>query len=298
MRNRVRALVAACAVAGALSGPGAPGASAATGSLVITGSRTASVIITVPRTVTLDLQRWTATVPTTGTVSASGPYRGFYVQALDKGPSGGSLTASAYRYGSLAGWRVPLAWSAATVQPAADRLVLPRGRYRVYLVTNGTTRMTIPAAGLGATLHMRPTTAATARASLHELVPGSPPPPSGTPRAGAAVEQLALNGPTLTVVAVHVLSHADVEVASVGSYDACLAPLTGDVDCGTRAAMYSNRQTKVVSGTIANSSVTADDLVLVYPPGTYPAGDYVARMQAASAQLVDQSVGFVFTLRV
>lgn len=150
---RVRAVVAAV-VAALLTATVPSDAAPPAGTLTLQGGTTAWMTFDAPAALTLDLRG--------ATVTTSGRFGGFYLDALAAdGPRDGVV--------KLRDYRVP------GDTPDVQRLgtgagSVPRGRYRLYLIADGSTVVKIPVTGMAGRV-LRPTNRSVAAASVQVLRP-------------------------------------------------------------------------------------------------------------------------------
>ena len=174
--RRPHVLVVTLATLGGLSlgVPAAAGHPGATnGSLVLSGARSASATVRFSHAVAIDSSDMGAEI--------RGAYAGFFLVP----PGGGHPLAGALDFPGFFGTR----GSHGTVtqdgadNPMYDTRSIPAGRYRIVLVTDGWSRVTVPVEGVSGTVRIDPSTPVRASAKENDgsLGPGAPVEQSTTP---------------------------------------------------------------------------------------------------------------------
>lgn len=293
-RLRWAAVVAAVTVA---VGPAASAAAPTTYTVTAAGS--AWVDVTISRPVVLDVSA--------SAITATGPYRGFFVQPLSgRSDSGaGILRDTRFRFSPDRVFVIPLGdpdvvggW----IEDGAIRRRLAPGRYRVHVFAEGPVTARVVLRGGGANRSIRATAPSKVTTSWRDLVPTV----AGTsiqPAAATGEVPLAVRSPnSLTFVAMF-MKYRTAGTFADGYYNACLGPAETSVRCqvGGPAAdgpAPAHIYTDVEKRTTDPPTLLDEAILHVgyYPTGTAVAGQRQANFAVAVSAVLEQVTVGAFSL--
>lgn len=296
LRRRLRwsAVVAAATVA---VGPAASAAAPTTYTVTAAGS--AWVDVTISRPVELDVSA--------SVLTATGAYRGFFVQPLGERPDSGVgiLRVTRLRFSPERVFVIPLgnpdvvgSW----IEEGAIRRHLEPGRYRVHVFADGPVTARVVLRGGGPNRSLRATAPSKVTTAWRDLVPTI----AGTTVQPAAVTgevPLAVRSPnSLTFVAMF-MKYRTAGTFAGGYYNACLGPADVSVRCqvGGPAAdgPGPNRIYTDVEKRITHPPTLLDEAILhvgYYLTGTAVAGQRQGNFAVALSAALEQVTVGAFSL--
>ena len=296
----------AVAVAGVLvaTAPNVGSAAApASATYVVTARRSASVDVVLGRGVEIHLGRTR--------VSGSGAYAGYFVQPLDRrGDFGlGELRMAEYRFPSFAQVTLPLGNDMIRgygdpVARRTARRALPAGRYRLHVIGDATTRVTLALTGVPLARRLtasRPSPLALAWADV------TPAAVAGAARPPVVVSDLPItvaSSRSLTFLSMYVVRHAVLReaLAAVSSYclgppvaaRACQAGDDGDGPGPPHGSMYTAGTARLAQP--PNPSSAAEGTAAYYGYDDAPAGERLAHFEVVTPATFDKVVVLAFSL--
>ncbi len=247
-----------------------PDASAAAPpALVLRGSRSASADLTLSASTTLEVGGFDRSHAMRA--SMRGSYAGFVVQRTDGSVVVGGVVVRGFE---LSGTPVPLVFGGGN-----ESVRIPRGRYRVTLLTDGAAQITIPAPGLRRSTVLSPTRAASSSGTVLTS-PFPPLVPASDMRRPVVV------GAGSTTVLASMQRYA---VSVADRFDICLA--TRGTTCATGSA-GGGSGVEVTGGVGSTTSITG----LYFYPGDIPPGAYDAVFSTVGAGVAEQLTAFVLRI--
>jgi hypothetical protein len=267
-----RRLLTAMVIVGLLGSWSATSVDAAPAhALQLTGSRTASADLVLRQNTTFDVDKLA--------ISGKGSFAGFYMESLDKPVA--KRTEAGARLGAVTirDWRTPDGPGLTTSFTPPGKQQLSAGRYRVYLVADGPTTVSLPTNG--ATMRLRPTRPATAAVEARADILSSP--------------VQATNTQTMRFVGKRTVALVGLVVgrfrAYVGTIGSCFR--TPEAECGEHGSGADGAFAGYLLSPLSDLDLSWTTL---YEPGVLKPGRYEAHQEALNATTLQYASGAAFTL--
>ena len=251
-----------------------PSATAAvSGHLVLLGSRSASVEVRLPARTTLDVANMQ--------IRGHGQFAGFYLEAIDKPPAAREDLASHIGALFIRSLHAPDGTGLTLGFDGQRKNEIAAGRYRIYLLTDASTRVTIPISG----------------ARTITLRPGRPAETSFVARRDILRSQVeAENLQPIHVAGTRSLSLSTLLVgrfrAYAGDIGACLQPAASS-GCDATPRAQDGDYTSYTVSPLEDLDIS---FTVIYHPGVLLPGNYRAYQHAFNAATIQYAAAAAFSL--
>lgn len=255
--------------------------------LVLTASRSASIDVTFPRTVTL--------TPAAVRVSGGRRYAGYFLQRVGAGAASG--TGAMY----LHAFRAPATeWVAHPLGP--DDFVkdppfrLPAGRYRLYALGDGPIEVRIPLAGYAGARTLRATRPVRVTYAVRDVTATVLPRPTGMASPGGFRADLPItvvSDASVSFSTIQTIRHGPYYASNTSQPESCIGaadrPACALDPKESNGAVFKRGQ-YTVAASPAGSSRFVDETGRYYFPGQIGAGDWTAHFSVVSTDTIDRAV--------
>ncbi|MDQ1711043.1 MAG: hypothetical protein QOE45_493 [Frankiaceae bacterium] len=284
--GRLRRYAALAAVACVLASAPAVATSAPHGLLVLSGSRSAHQDVTFASRMTFDAAGEGIRYDTHGS------YAGFYLEPLtgDRADGVGQVRPAAFGEAGFPSLGLPLGRRQVGALLTSP-VTVPAGRYRVHLIADGATVVTVPVVGIAGKRVVRPTTPTTVSVRVSDVTP-RPGGVGNVPGFASFTGAVSVGSRTIAISAIHVLRE--------GTTAAAQAVYTGCIEADPVPVCRSNGDTYFDStGHYPSNSTAFTESVCsaaYYFPGDAPPGIDTAQASVTTPSTLRSVIGLAFAI--